>query len=67
MKVLSIWESANVGDVQTMRGILNSGEDPNIRDPTGKTAMAYAAMSGQIDIVTLLLERGWDTVEPGFG
>jgi len=47
------------GDIETVRGLLDSGVDPSAANPTeGHTALHYAAWYGSTEMVELLLERG---------
>ena len=53
------WEAAKQGDLARMRRCLD--EDASLRDardPSGATALHYAALHGHLEIVRLLFERG---------
>ena len=49
-----------IGDMDTVQLLLDKGENPNIPDPSGDTALIHAAHNGHADVVRLLLECGAD-------
>jgi ankyrin repeat protein len=55
--------SANEGDVDGIREVLESGVSVNFRDVDGRTALHIAACQGLTHVVQLLLEKGAD-VDP---
>ncbi|KAK7245588.1 hypothetical protein RIF29_40435 [Crotalaria pallida] len=50
--------SANEGDLDGIREVLESGVSVNFRDIDGRTALHVAACQGLTDVVALLLEKG---------
>ncbi|KAJ1414181.1 Serine-threonine/tyrosine-protein kinase, catalytic domain [Sesbania bispinosa] len=50
--------SANEGDVDGIREVLELGVSVNFRDIDGRTALHVAACQGLTDVVALLLEKG---------
>ncbi|GMI85949.1 BLUE LIGHT-DEPENDENT H+-ATPASE PHOSPHORYLATION [Hibiscus trionum] len=52
--------SANEGDLDGIRELLDAGIDVNFRDIDDRTALHVAACQGQTDVVSLLLQRGAD-------
>lgn len=50
--------SANEGDVDAVKDLLDSGTDVNFTDIDGRTALHIAACQGRPDVVELLLDRG---------
>ncbi|MFZ4778981.1 MAG: ankyrin repeat domain-containing protein, partial [Terrimicrobiaceae bacterium] len=56
----SIRELAGLGDDKAVRGLLASGTAPDEPDHRGNSALCYAAMSGQTEVVKTLLEAGAD-------
>lgn len=55
--------SANEGDVDGIREVIESGVSVNFRDVDGRTALHIAACQGLTHVVQLLLEKGAD-VDP---
>ncbi len=55
-------ETAYLADVNSIRLLLDHGADVNAFDPTGRTALMYAAVSDLLptDTMKLLIERGAD-------
>lgn len=50
--------SANEGDLDGIREVLESGVSVNFRDIDDRTALHVAACQGLTDVVALLLEKG---------
>ncbi|XP_050287530.1 integrin-linked protein kinase 1 [Quercus robur] len=50
--------SANEGDLDGIRELLDSGVNVNFKDTDGRTALHVAACNGLTDVVSLLLDRG---------
>ena len=50
--------AAAVGDLTTVRSLLEQGEDKNVKTNWNRTAIWYAAEKGHSAIVQLLLEKG---------
>lgn len=50
--------SANEGDIEGIKEILESGTDVNFRDIDKRTALHVAACHGSSDVVQLLLDNG---------
>lgn len=50
--------SANEGDLDGIREVLESGVSANFRDVDGRTALHIAACQGFTHVVALLLEKG---------
>lgn len=50
--------SANEGDLEGMKELLESGASVNFRDIDGRTALHVAACQGHQDVVELLLGNG---------
>ncbi|XP_048138053.1 integrin-linked protein kinase 1 isoform X2 [Rhodamnia argentea] len=50
--------SANEGDLDAIRELLDSGTNVNFRDIDGRTALHIAACQGRTDVVQLLIDRG---------
>lgn len=50
--------SANEGDLEGMKELLESGTSVNFRDIDGRTALHVAACQGHRDVVELLLGNG---------
>ena len=59
---LALQQIAALGDAKAVRLMLDHGADVNAFDPTGRTALMYAAVSDllPVDCVKLLIERGAD-------
>src|SRR5262249_48506968 len=49
--------AATDGDTATVQRLLDAGTDPNSHDEAGLTALNWAAYSGHLDIVRLLLAK----------
>lgn len=57
----NIWEAADFGDVDALRGYLDSGVDVNATNPEGRgTPLKGAARFGNMACVELLISRGAD-------
>jgi len=52
--------AAHSGNVQSLKDLLASGIDPDIRSSSGWTAFHEAAVAGQTECVALLLDAGAD-------
>eukprot|EP00931_Biecheleriopsis_adriatica_P117954 TRINITY_DN93426_c0_g1_i1.p1 TRINITY_DN93426_c0_g1~~TRINITY_DN93426_c0_g1_i1.p1 ORF type:complete len:228 (-),score=53.82 TRINITY_DN93426_c0_g1_i1:58-741(-) len=52
--------AAGKGDFKKVLSLLNDGEDPNSVDDLGMSALHCAAKKGDVQIVSLLLDRGAD-------
>ena len=59
-QVMPVHAAASVGDVETMRLLLDHGADVNARQQMGYTPLHGAASSGNGAMVDLLLSRGAD-------
>lgn len=57
-KVPSLVRHAGKGDLQAVEELLKSGEDPNVEDDFGMTALHCSAKKGDRKIVALLLAHG---------
>lgn len=59
---ISLLNTATFADVRAVRMMLDHGAEVNAVDPTGRTALHYAAASElvPVDVVKLLIERGAD-------
>ncbi|WEK52918.1 MAG: ankyrin repeat domain-containing protein [Candidatus Cohnella colombiensis] len=55
---------ATIGDIklESAELLLQFGANPNIQDNQGNTPLMYAASSGSMDLVSLLLSHGADTI-----
>ncbi|MGH8613969.1 MAG: ankyrin repeat domain-containing protein [Gammaproteobacteria bacterium] len=65
----SLWDAglfraAATGDLDALKKQLDSGSNPNIRDYEGKSALVYAASSGQADAVRILISYGAEVDAP---
>ena len=52
-----LWEAIARGDLNTLQRALESGLDPDVREPNGATPLIVAAMFGHLDLVRLLVEN----------
>lgn len=50
--------SANEGDIEGIKELLDSGTDVNFRDDDERTALHVAACQGYSDVVQLLIDNG---------
>lgn len=50
--------AAHRGDLDAVSSFLDSGGDPERRDPGGRTILCFAAESGQSNVLDLLLQAG---------
>lgn len=57
---ISLIEASFVGDVFTVKELLDSGEDVNAGNDNNATPLFMAAQEGHIDTAKLLIERGAD-------
>lgn len=55
-----IWSAAQSGDLDKVINFLNKGENVDVKDTAGYTALHYAARNGHSDICKCLLARGSD-------
>lgn len=55
--VVDLWSAAVGGDLDTLRGMLDAGGDPDVLERNGATPLIVAAMLGHADLVDLLIER----------
>ena len=46
------------GNVMRAADLLQSGADPNTRDPLGRTALMYAGINGQTHVMKILIDKG---------
>jgi len=46
------------GDDKKTKRLLEGGTDPNATDDSGRTALMYAAVNGQTDLIGVLIDRG---------
>ena len=56
-KAGGIWGAADRGDVETVRECLEAGVDVNARNCLGCVPLMYAAGSGHLEVVNLLLSH----------
>jgi outer membrane protein assembly factor BamB len=56
----ALWEAAGRGDLAAVRKLLDEGTPVDARTRYGATALSFACDKGQLEVVTLLLERGAD-------
>jgi outer membrane protein assembly factor BamB len=56
----SLWEAARAGDTARITAALNQGADVNAKSRYDVTALIFAAGSGRLDAVKLLVARGAD-------
>lgn len=59
-RVAPVHAAASVGDVATMRLLLDRGADPNARQAAGFVPLHAAAGNGDLEMAKLLLARGAD-------
>ena len=59
-RVAPVHAAASVGDVETMRLLLDRGADPNARQQQGFTPLHGAAGNGDVEMAKLLVSRGAD-------
>jgi len=59
-RVAPVHAAASVGDVETMRLLLDRGADPNARQQAGFTPLHAAAGNGDLEMAKLLVARGAD-------
>src|SRR5262245_2005173 len=52
--------SAQKGDVEMVRKLLDAGMRVDAKDASTRTALVYAAQAGQVEVVRLLLSRRAD-------
>ncbi|MFM8813098.1 MAG: ankyrin repeat domain-containing protein, partial [Methylophilaceae bacterium] len=51
---------ASKGDAKSVKAILDTGANPNLRDIDGLTALMYATRKDKVEVVQLLLSKGAD-------
>jgi hypothetical protein len=54
----SIWEAAQLGNVNRLQYFVDKGTDMSIRDDGGYTSLHYASRNGHLEAVRLLLRSG---------
>ena len=59
-RVAPVHAAATVGDIETMRLLLDRGADPNARQQSGFTPLHAAAGNGDLEMARLLVARGAD-------
>jgi len=57
---LDVWAAAVSGNAEVVQQHLDSGTDPNIKDPNGSPILNAAAVLGHRDVVDALLKQGAD-------
>jgi len=66
--VTPLHRAAQLGQIDTVKRLLDEGADVNARDPAGVSPLHRAVGMGHTDVVNLLLERGADvTATAPFG
>jgi ankyrin repeat protein len=55
---VDVWTAVVTGNVEVVKLHLESGTDPNIKDPNGAPILNAAAVFGHRDVVAALLEQG---------
>jgi Ankyrin repeats (3 copies)/Ankyrin repeats (many copies) len=60
-----LWWAARAGRADEVRRLVAAGENPNVADVDGETAVHAAARSGNAAVVSALLESGGDPNRPG--
>lgn len=58
-----LFEAINVADVQKIKKILTAGVDINIRDSNGQSAILCAANIGNVEVIEILLNAGFDIIQ----
>ena len=59
MDRLTIYEAAEAGDLESVREFISSNNwDPSVPDGKGVTVLNYAASSGNIDLIMLVVLNG---------
>ena len=54
----NIHEAAEAGDLFAIENFMRDGQDPNMLDQYGMTALHYAAANGHIEVVEWLIVNG---------
>jgi ankyrin repeat protein len=54
----SVWTALRNGDTATLKQLMHSGADPNMRDDIGATPLMYAAAYGSLTDMSVLLDHG---------
>ena len=65
MSELKLIEAVKKGDIHSVEGLLNSGEDKEQKDDYGWTALNWAAGKGDTPIIIKLLEAGANITNTG--
>lgn len=60
MEYTPLMEASMNGDKEKVKELLEDGEDPNVMNEVGDSALLVAIVNEQIDIIPLLLEYGAD-------
>lgn len=53
-----LFSAAQTGDIETVKSLLDDGMDVNATTKYGATALSFAAEKGNLELVTLLVDRG---------
>ena len=53
-------DAAGRGDIQLLRLLLGAGQDANMADSAGNSALMFAAANGQLEAANLLVDNGAD-------
>jgi ankyrin repeat protein len=53
----SVWTALRNGDTATLKQLMDSGADPNMRDDIGATPLMYAAAYGSLEDLSVLLDH----------
>ena len=58
LKIFSLFEAAQNGNIETLKKLISRGADINRKDRLGNTALHYAVVSDNFEIVKYLIEAG---------